>query len=201
VRALRQWTDSKTGLSTTKPIRTAVTLNAEANSQPNTVGVHQLEATQAALSSVHYPGAMSRVATRDAGSPAMLQAGGSTELPIAAWGTVAVSSTINGATAIAGSEAMPLAVPAGTPGASRGTTMTSFNPMDIKGSGATGQVCAARSPVAAPAAPGRLQPLAASIACSCCHAPLAALAPLTPPPAPPHTQLLLVCNRRSRPRR
>jgi hypothetical protein len=118
-----------------KPYYTAaITNNAEAVTNARSVGVMSNEMTRSALASTRFPGPMGRVSTND-----IYQQIGSAELPIAAWGATAESSTQGGAAAVAASNAMQLALPPG-PGAARGTTMSTQDPKAPHGAGKTKNV-------------------------------------------------------------
>jgi hypothetical protein len=106
-RTLRQHTESITGSSIDKSHQTfAQTLWAQARSQAGQVAIGSNEVSLAAISSKHYPGSQTSAATPDINYKSE-QLGA--EVPIAATGTAAVSTTDMGAVAVAASEARIMA--------------------------------------------------------------------------------------------
>jgi hypothetical protein len=98
---------------------------AEARSQSNIVAIQHRDITLAALSSDWYPGPQTSQATPDL----MQRTGPATEVPIAAFRTAAVSTTVNGAVAVAAPDSMPFS-PRNAPGAARSAVYQTFDPAD-----------------------------------------------------------------------
>jgi hypothetical protein len=136
-RALRQHTDAMTGRGIDKSALTlATTEYAEASSNGLSAGLSHSEPSLVAAASQTFPAGMSRVST-----PTVVLNQGASEMPAAAFRTAAVAATAGGAAAVSLSEGMLLAEDVRAPGASRGSTLNTFNPPDAgRGAGKQGLV-------------------------------------------------------------
>jgi hypothetical protein len=115
----------------------STTENADALAEPESLGITHNEVSVPSYAGGRYPGPWSDVATSDV----FVRTGmGAWDASVAAFGPTAVSSTSGGATALSASEAVPLAAPKGTPGTSRAVELASFDPVTLKGVGATKSV-------------------------------------------------------------
>lgn len=137
-RLLRQYTDSFTGAgvdSSQFVLAATDTGMAEARSAAVAPGFAHMEPLIASLAAYILPGPQSKATTQDTSltSPGISMTTG--ENAGAAFGTVAGAATDQGAFAVAASTAMPLAAPRGTPGTSRGSTLKTFDPTDVRGAG------------------------------------------------------------------
>jgi hypothetical protein len=109
---------------------------AEAVAQPRALGLTHVEATVAALATTQYP----LGAARPLGRNAKGFSGHAAQVAAAAFRTVAVSATDQGALSAAASDAMPLSWPKPSkgrrfrqPGTSWGTTLKLMEPFSIPG--------------------------------------------------------------------
>ncbi|GBF98001.1 hypothetical protein Rsub_11112 [Raphidocelis subcapitata] len=125
LRRMAQYTNSLAGPSqdTDKDMALASTVVAESRSQGNTLGIAHDRTTQVAIASDAHPGPLARGSADEL----TFHAGASGELPMAAYGPIAISRSDSGAIAVAAAEAMPLAHPAGTPGTAQTTTLSAFD--------------------------------------------------------------------------
>jgi hypothetical protein len=121
---------SSTGIDRSH-VAVAITLNAQATSEAESLGVQHNEASIAALAAYRMPAGTSRVAT----TGGLFDMGGVGEAGAAALGPVAVATTDQGYLAASVSNGMPLANGKDVPGTARANTRPVFEPQHSHGVG------------------------------------------------------------------